>query len=80
MAKNVLNYRFDHYTVLHYNKRRHSGYMTEAVQVMCKWALKQENVTHIIAETDVDGFASQCILQRSGFVEIKRAETIWWRL
>ncbi|BDF32527.1 hypothetical protein CE91St62_05980 [Lachnospiraceae bacterium] len=54
--------------------------MTEAVQVMCKWALKQENVTHIIAETDVDGFASQCILQRSGFVEIKRAETIWWRL
>lgn len=58
----------------------HNGYMTEAVQAMCKWALKQENVSHIIAETDVDGFASQRILQRCGFIETRREESIWWRL
>ena len=58
----------------------HNGYMTEAVQAMCKWALKQENVSRIIAETDIDGFASQRILQRCGFVEQRRDETIWWRL
>lgn len=58
----------------------HNGYMTEAVPAMCKWALEQENVSHIIAETDIDGFASQHILQRCGFVEKKREETIWWRL
>ena len=56
------------------------GYMTEAVQAMCRWALAQENVSHIIAETDIDGIASQRILQRCGFVEIKRGTTIWWRL
>ena len=58
----------------------HNGYMTEAVQAMCKWALEQVNVSHIIAETDIDGFASQHILQRCGFVEKKREEIIWWRL
>lgn len=58
----------------------HNGYMTEAVRSMCEWALKQENVTHVIAETDKDGFASQHILQYCGFVEEKRGETIWWKL
>ena len=58
----------------------HHGYMTEAVQAMCKWALEQENVSHIIAETDIDGFASQRILQRCSFIETRREETIWWRL
>ena len=56
------------------------GYMTEAVQAMSSWALEQENVSHIIAETDIDGLASQRILQRCGFVEIRRGKTIWWRL
>lgn len=58
----------------------HNGYMTEAVQTMCAWALEQETVSHIIAETDLDGYASQRILQRCGFVEDKRGDTIWWRL
>lgn len=49
----------------------HQGYMTEAVQALCKWALTQKNVSHIIAETDLDGFASQHILQRCGFTETK---------
>lgn len=58
----------------------HQGYMTEAVEALCKWALAQENVSHIIAETDLDGFASQRILQRCGFTETKRQETVWWQL
>jgi RimJ/RimL family protein N-acetyltransferase len=58
----------------------HNGYMTEAVRAMCDWAMKQEIVSHIIAETDIDGFASQRILQRCGFIEEKRGETLWWRL
>lgn len=62
------------------NDFEHHGYMAEAVQAMCNWALKQENVSHIIAETDIDGGASQRILQRCGFVERRRKETIWWEL
>lgn len=58
----------------------HQGYMTEAVEALCTWALTQKNVAHIIAETDLDGFASQRILQRCGFTETKRQKTVWWRL
>lgn len=58
----------------------HNGYMTEAVQAMCAWALRQANVKHVLAETEIDGFASQRLLQRCGFREIKRGKTIWWQL
>ncbi|MFD3157081.1 GNAT family N-acetyltransferase [Haloimpatiens sp. FM7330] len=57
----------------------HNGYMTEAVKAMCNWAMKQEKVSHVIAETDLDGFASQRILQRCGFLEEHREETAWWK-
>ena len=53
--------------------------MTEAVEALCGWALRQETAGHIIAETDKDGFASQRILKRCGFQEEKRGETIWWK-
>lgn len=58
----------------------HKGYMTEAVKAMCKLALKQNGVENIIAETDLDGFASQRILERVGFKKYYEANTIWWRL
>lgn len=58
----------------------HNGYMTEAAKAMCKWALKQKSVSTIIAETDLDGFASQKILERCGFQKQKEAETLWWKL
>lgn len=58
----------------------HNGYMTEAVQSMCQWALKQEGVSHVIAETDVDGVSSQHILSRCGFKLYKQGETLWWKL
>lgn len=56
----------------------HNGYMTEAVRAICKWALKQNNVSYIIAETDINGYASQHILQNCGFIEKKSNGTIWW--
>jgi RimJ/RimL family protein N-acetyltransferase len=56
----------------------HNGYMTEAVNAMCNWAF-DHNVTSVIAETDLDGFTSQRILQRCGFSEEIRGDTVWWR-
>ncbi len=58
----------------------HNGYMTEAVKMMCDWAFKQENVRKIVAETDVDGFASQKILERCGFKKDSSDKTLWWSL
>ena len=58
----------------------HNGYMTEAVDTICKWALRQNGIVHVIAETDVDNFASQNILKRCGFSLYRQADTCWWRL
>lgn len=60
----------------------HNGYMTEAVYGMCSWAMKQNGICCIIAETDIDGLASQHILKQVGFqkYERKEMETLWWRL
>ncbi len=58
----------------------HNGYMTEAVRAMCEWALTRDGVYHVIAETDLDGYASQRILARCGFTEYSREDTAWWRL
>jgi len=59
---------------------RNHGYMTEAVQAMCLWAMKQKTISHIIAETDIDGIASQHILERCGFRQYRKSETLWWKL
>lgn len=58
----------------------HNGYMTEAVKAMCDWALKQNDVVSVIAETDLEGLASQKILERCGFEKYHQGETLWWRL
>ncbi|MPN27820.1 hypothetical protein SDC9_175254 [bioreactor metagenome] len=58
----------------------HSGYMTETVNAMCTWAMQQSGVSHVIAETDLDGLASQRVLQRCGFHEYLRGDTVWWQL
>jgi RimJ/RimL family protein N-acetyltransferase len=58
----------------------HSGYMSEAVQAMCSWALAQDNVSHVIAETDIDSPQSHNVLKRCGFAQYKQGETLWWRL
>jgi len=56
------------------------GYMTEAVEVLCKWALAQEGVDHVIASTE-NNIKSENTLKRAGFVKYKQeGTTLWWRL
>ena len=47
---------------------RHHGYMTEAVIAITEWALSQDGVKQVEAETDAENIASQKVLFRSGFV------------
>ena len=45
------------------------GYATEAVKAVTEWALQENNVTAIEAETDVNNIISQKVLAKCGFVE-----------
>lgn len=58
----------------------HCGYMTEAVRAMCEWAMKQPGISHVTAETEPDGTASQNVLKRCGFSLFRQGQTCWWRL
>ena len=58
----------------------HQGYMTEAIQAMCHWAMAQENISHVIAETGIDNPKSENVLKRCGFVQYQQDKGIWWRL
>lgn len=48
---------------------RHHGYMSETVKVITEWALSQDNVRIVEAETDVNNIASQQVLMRAGFIK-----------
>ncbi len=48
---------------------RHHGYMTEAVKVITEWALSQDGVKQVEAETDAENIASQKVLLQSGFYQ-----------
>ena len=58
----------------------HEGYMTEAVQAMCRWAFAQCGVLCVTAETEPDHSASQNVLRRCGFSADERKGGCWWRL
>lgn len=60
---------------------RNKGYMTEAVQAMCEWALSQPGVKSVTAETEKGNIASHRILQKCGFVNYqKNKSSLWWKL
>ncbi len=44
------------------------GYITEAVEVLCLWAMNQKYVRSVRAETLPGNIASQRVLQKNGFV------------
>ncbi len=44
------------------------GYMTESVKVIAEWALVQQGVTCVEAETDPENKASQKVLAACGFI------------
>lgn len=60
---------------------RNQGYMTETVQAMCAWALRQHNVRYIIAETERDNHASHKVLLKCGMCkDHESGNSFWWRL
>jgi RimJ/RimL family protein N-acetyltransferase len=61
-------------------KYKHNGYMTEAVKKFCDWALTDEKIETIIAETEIENTASKELLERCGFKKYKEEETAWWKL
>ena len=50
------------------DESRHHGYMTEAVIAITEWALSQDGVKQVEAETDAENIASQKVLFRTGFI------------
>ena len=52
-------------------KYEHKGYMTEAAGSMCRWALEQEEVRAVIAETEPDGLALCTILGRIASLRVE---------
>jgi ribosomal-protein-alanine N-acetyltransferase len=57
------------------------GFMTEAVGGLVDWALAQENVNCVWAETDPKNLASQKVLINNNFEEIdKTPDNIYWRI
>lgn len=55
------------------------GYMTEAVNALCDWALRRTDVESILAETERNNRLSQGVLQRCHFVLECEGDTLWWR-
>jgi ribosomal-protein-alanine N-acetyltransferase len=56
------------------------GVMTEALDVLCRWALGQEGVSAVLAETEKVNLPSQRVLQKTGFVPMRDTGTMrWWR-
>ena len=45
-----------------------NGYMTEAVRALTLWALSQNNVSRVEAETDPDNQPSKNVLAKVGFI------------
>lgn len=64
------------------NERHHNkGYMTEALQAICIWALAQPNVTTVIAESDNNNKSSHRVLQKNGFQKFNETEnSCFWHM
>ncbi len=58
---------------------RGRGFMAEAIKAIVTWALEQEDVFRVVAETDKDNIASQKVLWRSGFHRFKEDDkSLFW--
>lgn len=57
------------------------GYMTEAAAAICDWALKQEKVKTVTAETEKDNAASHKVLQKIGMKICHETDgSLFWEL
>lgn len=59
-------------------KYQNRGYMTEALDLLIKWALVQNNVKSVIAETDQDNLSSQRVLKKVGMEKYKETKGFYW--
>ncbi|MDP2425628.1 MAG: GNAT family N-acetyltransferase [Candidatus Izemoplasmatales bacterium] len=60
-------------------KYRSMGYTTEAVKATCQWALTQQGVNKVIAETENNNLASRRVLEKAGFMfSHVKGEFSWW--
>lgn len=58
---------------------RCKGYMTLAVKELCRWALSQEYVNRVIAETEKDNIPSSRVLEKAGMKIFRETEKeLWW--
>jgi len=63
-----------------YEQHQGKGYMTEAVQGMINWAVKQSKVKAVIASTDKTNVASYTILEKNAFIKVSESEEQFnWR-
>jgi len=54
--------------------------MTDAVEVLCKWALVQKGIRRVIATIE-NNIKSENTLKRAGFTKYKQNKTTaWWRI
>lgn len=64
-----------------YEQHQNKGYMSEALEAMLKWALKQPGVQRVVAETTSENIASQRVLKKSGMKKIKETrKSIFWEI
>jgi len=60
---------------------RNLGYTSETIASICAWAIEQNGVNIITAETEKSHIASQRVLEKCGFrVKKEKAETFVWHL
>lgn len=57
---------------------RKKGYMTETLNAVCEFALFDDRISEIIAETEKNNLSSQNVLKRCKFTLIKESDTLWW--
>lgn len=57
------------------------GYATEAVNKLVEWALRQEGVKFVTAETGKNNFVAHRVLEKCGFEKYKATESsFWWMI
>lgn len=60
---------------------QNQGYMTEAARALIAWALRQDGVSTLIAETDKPNKASQRVLEKLGARIYQETETVYhWKI
>ena len=62
-------------------EHQRQGYMTEALDALCRWAFAHPQVRAVVAETQRDNAASYRVLQKCGFAQVDETELLFrWKL